>query len=36
MISSVSPSLKYSCSGSGLILVKGRTAIDGPLGRFGV
>jgi hypothetical protein len=26
---SVSPSLKYSCSGSLLILVKGKTAMDG-------
>ena len=29
MMSSVIPSEKYSCSGSPLILVKGRTAIDG-------
>src|SRR5713226_2315087 len=30
--SSVMPSLKYSCCGSPLMLVKGRTAIDGTLG----
>ena len=29
MMSSVTPSLKYSCSGSPLMLAKGRTAIDG-------
>ena len=29
MMSSVMPSLKYSCSGSPLILVKGRTRIEG-------
>ena len=29
MMSSVIPSLKYSCSGSLLILVKGKTAIEG-------
>ena len=29
MMSSVIPSEKYSCSGSPLMLVKGRTAIDG-------
>src|SRR6266567_2760651 len=29
MMSSVMPSLKYSCSGSPLILLKGRTAIAG-------
>ena len=29
MMSSVMPSLKYSCSGSPLILVKGSTAIEG-------
>ena len=29
MISSTMPSAKYSCSGSPLILAKGRTAIDG-------
>ena len=33
MISSVMPSLKYSCSGSPLILVKARTAIEGLSGR---
>ncbi len=31
MISSASPSLKYSCSLSPLMLAKGRTAIDGCL-----
>jgi hypothetical protein len=30
--SSTSPSAKYSCSGSPLMLVKGRTAIDGLAG----
>ena len=29
MMSSVMPSLKYSCSGSPLMLLNGRTAIDG-------
>jgi hypothetical protein len=29
MISSTTPSTKYSCSGSPLILAKGSTAIDG-------
>src|SRR5712692_5559790 len=33
--SSVMPSLKYSCCGSPLMLVKGRTAIEGTLGSGG-
>ena len=33
MISSAMPSAKYSCSGSPLMLVNGRTAIDGLSGR---
>ena len=33
MISSVMPSLRYSCPGSLLMLVKGRTAIEGLSGR---
>src|SRR5712691_9311022 len=33
MRSSVIPSLKYSCSGSPLMLVKGNTAIEGLLGK---
>src|SRR6267154_3947981 len=33
MMSSTIPSAKYSCSGSELRLVKGRTAIEGLLGR---
>jgi hypothetical protein len=35
MISSTIPSAKYSCSGSPLRLSKGRTAIEGLLGRGG-
>src|SRR5262249_39978520 len=31
VISSTMPSAKYSCSGSPLILAKGRTAIDAPV-----
>src|SRR5438132_1421245 len=34
MMSSVMPSEKYSCSGSRLMFVKGRTAIEGFSGRF--
>ena len=33
MMSSVMPSAKYSCSGSPLMLVNGRTAIEGLSGR---
>ena len=33
MISSVMPSAKNSCSGSGLMLVKGRTAMEGLSGK---
>jgi len=35
MMSSTMPSAKYSCAGSSLRLVKGRTAIDGLSGRGG-
>ena len=35
MISSTIPSAKYSCSGSPLMLVKGKTATDGLSGRGG-
>jgi len=33
-MSSVMPSLKYACSWSALILLNGRTAIDGLDGKF--
>ena len=36
MMSSVMPSLKYSCSGSPLMLAKGRTAIEGFEGRSAI
>ncbi|HJQ55302.1 MAG TPA: hypothetical protein VJ890_00260, partial [Vineibacter sp.] len=34
MISSTMPSLKYSCSGSPLMLLNGSTAIDGRFGKL--